>query len=321
MYHWKRYLDNMQRTGMDTVVLWHDHVPAAAAEIQTYARRSGIRLIWGFNWSWNHPICLNDEEDAAYWRDKVLRTIADEYAPLAPDGIYFQIGGTEVGQGCRQNCEVCRRAREGDGVGPLVVKFTGPIIEAIHRRHPNLEISAGMHLGGIHQSYKALAAFDPSVALMWEDLPGPGKRLEIPFAYRWVPETAPSPETLEMARAMCTLRGAREDVAFVLKGFYARWGGGDPMLLSEAELEAKWQGCRQRWRQAAESCQALLPEALKVLRIIAESPARRKTVLLLVEDGLWEYRREYAALLVAEAMKDPWREADEIIAAAKAQQP
>lgn len=65
IYHWTRYLDNMQSTGMDTVVLWHYHAPANAMEIQEYAHALGIKVIWGFNWSWNSPVCLNSDEDQA----------------------------------------------------------------------------------------------------------------------------------------------------------------------------------------------------------------------------------------------------------------
>jgi len=59
-----------------------------------------------------------------------------------------------------------------------------------------------------------------------------------------------------------------------------------------------------------------LADALAVFRVIARSPARSKTVLLLVEHGLWEYRRYYPAMLIFEALRNPFREPGEVIAAA-----
>lgn len=307
----------MQLSGMDTVVLWHDRVPAKAMEIKTYAAARDIRVIWGFNWSWFTPVCLDSEEDACKWTGIVLRVLREEYMPLDPAGIYFQVGGTEFGGECRLNCPVCAKAAV-DGVGPLFVKFAGSIIKAIKREYPGLYISAGVHLGGVHQSYEALRALDPSVQIMWEDLPGPGKHIEVPFAYDWGPdESGLQPASLEMVRKMCALRGPNEDVAFVVKGFPCHWGGQDPLLLDEFDLKALATIHQGVWDAAAQYCEKKLLEALEVFRVIADSPARSKTVVLLVEHGLWELRREYAAVLINEALCDPYREPQEVIAAAR----
>ena len=317
VYNWKRYLGHMQASGMDTVVLWHDHVPANAREIKAYAADRGIRVLWGFNWSWNSPVCLDSADDARHWSDRVLEILRTQYAPLDPDGICFQVGGTEFGGKCRRDCCVCAKAAR-DGVGPLFLKFTGAIIEAARREFPNLYLSAGVHLGGVHRSFEVLRSLDPSVNIMWEDLPGPQEHIEIPFAYDWDdPEAALTPKTIEMVETMGALRGSLEDVAFVIKGFPCHWGGHDPMLLEEFDLKALAAVYQPKWDQANVYCEKHLPEALAVFRAIAFGPARRKTVLLLVEHGLWELRREYAAILMAEALRNPFREPDEIIVRAR----
>ncbi|MFA5863943.1 MAG: hypothetical protein WC975_04565 [Phycisphaerae bacterium] len=313
VFNWKRYLDHMRLSGMDSVVLWHQKVPFDARTIQDYAHQLGIRVLWGFNWSWNSPVCLNSEHDAAEWRDKVLKIVNDEYAPLSPDGICFQVGGTEFGGSCRLNCPTCQQAGK-DGVGPLFVKFAGHIIEAVKKVYPDLYVSAGIHLGGVHKSFETLKTFDPSINLMWEDLPGPGRHIEVPFAYEWdTDDTAVTPTTLDMVKRMCELRGEQEDVAFVIKGFPCHWGGHDPMLLEEFDLKALATVYQNKWDQASLYCEKRLSDALTVFRIIAQSPAQNKTVLLLVEHGLWEYKRYYPAMLIVEALLDPFREPNEII--------
>jgi len=318
VYNWKRYLDNMHAIGMDTVVLWHtDKAPRNAADIQDYARELGISVIWGFNWSWNSPICLNSETDSSHWRDLVTGLIREHYAPLSPDGICFQVGGTEYNTYCRLDCEVCREAYK-NGVGPLFIKFAGPIMDAVRSEWPDLKLFANLHLGAVHQSYEALKVLDPSINIMWEDLPGPNLHMEAPFAYDWTADDTNIQEsTLEMVRRMCELRGEAEDVAFIVKGFPNHWGGEDPMLLEEFDLKALAAVYEQKWELAADYCERKLDQALKVFRIIAESSARVKTVLLLVEHGLWEYQRYYAAELITEALRDPFREVKEVIASVR----
>jgi hypothetical protein len=153
---------------------------------------------------------------------------------------------------------------------------------------------------------------------MWEDLPGPGWRIEVPFAYEWdKPGADLTDYTRDMVRRMCSLRGAEEDVAFIVKGFPCHWGGDDPMLLEDFDLRALAGVYQHKWDRAAAFCQEKLPQALDVFRLIASSPARRKTVLLLVEHGLWELKRYYPAVLIAEALRDPFREPGEIIRLAR----
>jgi hypothetical protein len=119
---------------------------------------------------------------------------------------------------------------------------------------------------------------------------------------------------------MCELRGTDEDVAFIVKGFPCYWGGADPMLLPDFDLQALSTVFQNKWKDAERYCEKRLADALKVFRIIAESPAKKKTVLMLVEHGLWEYRRYYPAVLMADAIRNPFREPDEIIRTVRAMQ-
>lgn len=317
VYNWKKYLNNMKRTGMDTVVLWHNQVPANGRAIQQYADKIGISILWGFNWSWASPVCLNSPDDAELWKAKVLDILKYEYEPIGAKRIVFQTGGTEAGGSCRLNCPVCKKAAV-EGVGPIYVKFVNTIMSAVKATYPDLEVCANLHLGGVHKSFEALKVFDPSVQIMWEDIPGPNQHSEAPFAYEWAsPKTRLKPTTVEMVKRMCELRGKDEDVSFVIKGFPCWCIAYDPMLLDDGDLKVLNAEIEPRWNEATKYCEEHLDEALEIFRVIANSPARRKSVVLLVEKGLWEYKRHYAALLIAEALKDPFREPKQVIEIAK----
>lgn len=319
IYNWKKFLDNMHRTGMDTLAVWHDGAPARARDIQAYADNLGIETQWGFSWSWPAPICLNSVDDAELWKAKVLDVLKYEYVPFGARRIFFQTAGTEAGVSCRLNCPVCQKAAT-EGVGPIYAKFAGSIIRAVQETYPHLQICANLHLGGVHKSYPALRAFPSSVQMMWEDLPGPKSHSETPFSYQWQsPETRLTEHTRQMVKALCELRGKDEDVAFVVKGFPCRCIAYDPMLLDDIELKVLSDAVEPIWNESAKYCEAHLDEALEIFRIIANAPARRKSVVLLIENGLWEFKRQYAALLTAEALKNPFREPGEVIKVAKAQ--
>lgn len=301
---------------MDTAVFWHtDKPPRAAAEIQQYSREHGIRMLWGFNWSWNSPVCLNNRDDAEKWTAIVTDLIDNHYAPLNPDGIVFQVGGTELTSKCRLDCEVCRHAY-ATGIGPLYVKFAGHIMKAVQEKHPKLKLYANIHAGATQNSYTALSVLDPAINIMWEDIPGPGWNIRIPFAYDWDPESNDlDAATMQMVRKTGSLRGSQEDVAYILKGFPAHWGGEDPMLMEEFELDLLNLHRQPQWDVAAGYVERKLDQALRVLRAIADAPARQKTVLMLVECGLWELKRRYPIELLVEACKNPYREPEEVIAA------
>ena len=87
------------------------------------------------------------------------------------------------------------------------------------------------------------------------------------------------------------------------------------MLMEEFELELLNQHRQPHWDAASGYVERKLDQALRVLRVIADSPARQKTVLMLVECGLWELRRRYPIELLVEGCKNPYREPEEVIAA------
>ncbi len=72
-----------------------------------------------------------------------------------------------------------------------------------------------------------------------------------------------------------------------------------------------------KWDAASGYCEKCLNDALEVFRIIANPAAKSKMVLLLVEHGLWKYKRYYPAVLITEAIKNPFRDPVDIMRCAR----
>ena len=49
-----------------------------------------------------------------------------------------------------------------------------------------------------------------------------------------------------------------------------------------------------------------------MLKQMAQSPAKRKAVTMLMEDGMWETRPWYPVCLAAEAMWDPYQKPEDL---------
>ena len=308
IYDYRGYLDHMSEWKMNLLVVWNRVVPTNAREVITYAHHRGIRVVWGYSWAWEHQVCPSNKAQRQEWKERVLATYRSQYAPLHPDGIYFQVF-TEA-QLCR--CPACRRKTEGQ----LVYEWCQPIIEALLKENPSLWVQAGLHyLPDMGESYSALARLDPRVAIIWEDLGA------FPFTYEPT-ETTGSKQANELVTTLGRIRSGREDFGLVVKGFYnGLWGPSqsEPMgvtgaaeprrLAQDEELVATWARRERAWR-------ANLPMYLATVRTMAQSPARGKTLLALVENGLWEARQWLPVVLFAEGAWNPDRPAKELISQA-----
>jgi hypothetical protein len=121
-----------------------------------------------------------------------------------------------------------------------------------------------------------------------------------------------NPKALDICPKLNALRGTGEDVGYIFKGFAAEMGGGGPQLIRDEEALKKLTaehpadpGNEEGWRQN-------LSYGLQVLRGMAESPAKRKAVTMLMENGMWETRPWYPVCLTAEAMWDPHRKPEDL---------
>jgi hypothetical protein len=146
-----------------------------------------------------------------------------------------------------------------------------------------------------------LKKVDPRLNIMYEDLGG------CPFAYE--SKKAGGKNDLDLCTELVSMRGKQEDVGYIFKGFYANAGGADPMLNKDENALRALADARRPFLASNETgWRDNLDQGLKVLKNLIESKAKRKSVTLLMEDGLWEIRPWYPVCLVAEAMWNPYRE-------------
>lgn len=298
------YLDHMSEWKMNTLIVWNNHAPTNARAFLRHAHSRGIDVIWGFSWCWGYNVNPSSEADRKAWKDRVLEIYRREYAPLHPDGIYFQTfteGGLHGSPLLKQK-----------GEGEWFVEWVTPILQALWEISPDLWISCGVHFNpDMDDSYRALAAVDPHANILWEDVGS--------FPFAGSPAQARgAEETLKLARSLTGLRGAQEDVGFIVKGLYAGlWGATEPAPIGVSDPEVieamanerapQWRLVEAGWRRNGE-------HVLELARITAASKAKRTCIVGLVENGLWEARQWLPVVTLAESLWDPFRSLGELLA-------
>jgi len=309
IYNYERFLDQMARWKMNLVISWTDprHSTTFVA-FRDYAASRGITVVWGYGWGWDRWIDWSKPESIAAWEEKAVKIFEEQYAPLNPFGIYFQTSGTEGG---RLKPEDCKE----------VVEFVNRTSTRILEKHPKVRISFGLHFpygdASVRARFEAsLKDVDPRVNIMYEDLPGG------PFAYR---PAMLNKDVLTICSELASLRGDKEDIGYVYKGFFhlglQGWVDEEPkeepkLIRDEAKLQAKADSRESKWAEQEAGWIKTFerdPTALDVLKNLVESKAKRKSVTLLVENGLWEVRAWYPVCLLAEAMWNPYREKQQLL--------
>ncbi len=309
IYNYEAYLDNMARWKMNTLVVWHRFPPANGRALIDYARSRGIQMVWGYTWGWGMPVCPSNPVERKQWQDFVLNTFEKYYAPIGAQGIYFQTftETSDKNRYCRFGADCPNGCREKTG-GQLFVDWVNPMIEAVLAKHPDLWIACGVHASALHESLKDVAKIDKRANLMWEDVGA------FPFAYSPTQVEAKTfQETTKFAYELATLRGADEDVAFVFKGMSASWGGFDAMLQDSITLEKLAEQRVPLWKEVEKGWRENLAYELQVARLVCDLPIKQKSILGLVEDGLWESRQWFAVAAFAESIWNPHTSSEDII--------
>ena len=77
-YH--RFIDNMVRLRMNTLIIWNDIPPLNSPEIIDFAHSRGISIIFGFHWGWGLPdLQLQNPEDRRKIKNSVLNNYTKNY--------------------------------------------------------------------------------------------------------------------------------------------------------------------------------------------------------------------------------------------------
>lgn len=307
VYDWRRYIDNMSRWKMNTLVLWNDHCPVNAAEIVSYAHSRGVKVVWGYSWGWGEEVDPTSGEETAKWARRALEQYRDGYALTGCDGIYFQ-AFTET-----NDTEL-----RGHTIAELAVRWVNAIAERLLEEFPELWILFGLHATSIKDDYPVLSQVNRNIAIVWEDIGGPPP----PFPYAYEPgAVAGVQEALAYTSRIARLRGAEERTGIVVKGMtnldwetfkhqpgrlvLGEWPQ-DYVERRSQEKTARWRVVELEWRRS-------LPYLLDAVRAIAEARPLQSCVLGLVEDGMWEARMWLPVALLAEGTWNPRRAPDELV--------
>jgi hypothetical protein len=309
IYNYEAYLDNMARWKMNTLTVWHRFPPANGKALAEYARRRGIDVVWGYTWGWGMPVCPSSPVERAQWKEFVLKMFDEHYAPIGAKGVYFQTftETSDKNRFCRYGGN-CPNGCRDKSAGELLVGWVNPIIEALLAKHPDVWIACGVHASALRESLADIAKIDRRANLMWEDVGS------FPFAYSpGQVEMGEFQSTTDFSYRLATLRGSDEDIAFVFKGMFAAWGGFDAMLQEKNILEKLTEQRVPTWREVEVGWKQNLGYELQIGRMLSTLNVRRKSIMGLVEDGLWESRQWFAVAAFAESIWNPHVEADELI--------
>jgi len=327
IYDYLRYLDNMARLRMNTLVVWWDQPPVNAREIIDYAHRRGIGVIAGFPWGWGLTgLELGRPDDRRQITDSVLRHYDRHYAHLSVDGLYFQTL-TEVYETRTGGMSIAAAARE------LVNETADPLLT----RRPGLPIYFGLHATSIASDARDLAALDGRVEIMWEDAGG--------IPYQYTPTLDPAKEhmrsywsgqwaaplqagqtleqcTMDYSRQLAEIRPGHE-FAMVPKGWTCiRWDADfehhGPMIMGRRRrswIANRLRERQPRWDQVNALWTRHLGLAAEFYRRMLDG-GRPLSVAALFEDGLLEETIQPSQAILAQTLWNPHRSDADILQAA-----
>jgi hypothetical protein len=325
IYDYRRFLDNMSRLKMNTLVVWNDCPPVNARELVDYAHCRGIRVYWGFHWGWGTDLDLGKSGDIAKIRDTVLRIFAEQYQPLNPDGIYFQTltehHDTTVG---------------GRPLGELLTNMTNDIAGALLKQTPGLGIYFGLHATSIEHNYAPLAGLDPRVEIMWENAG------VIPYLYdpvitekeiarraQMYPRGVDTVEkTVDYSIKLASLRPGNE-FAMVAKGWTSidwpsEFEHHDSFILGESSrsfVRDRLAKKSDRWKFVNDLWSKNYPVARRFYESVRNSTRAPMAVTGLVEDGMLEEQIPESVAIFGETLWNPLRSDADIREAARRRVP
>ncbi|HHY99014.1 MAG TPA: hypothetical protein GX509_09785 [Firmicutes bacterium] len=307
IYDYKRYLDHLSHWKMNMVVIWNDFVPLNARQIIEYAHERGIKVIWGYSWSWGEEVDPTKSEELEKWTARVMEKYETEVRDTRCDGIYFQIF-TET-----DDMTIGSRP-----IAELAADWVNHIGRELFRKYPDILVQFGVHATSIRENYVKLGAIDERIDLVWENIGTPGPV----FPYSYEPNVIEGYESaVDYTSRVARLRGEKEKVGIVIKGMtnldWANFehqpgqfilGEDDPEFIARRAEEKM-----PRWRYVEVGWRKNFRCVLETIRAIAEAKPARSTVLGLVEDGVWEEKMWLPVALLAEAMWNPYALSGELL--------
>ena len=304
IYDYRRFIDNMARLRMNSIIVWNDCPPANCAEFISYARARGIGVILAFHWGWGTNLDIARQKDHLTIKRDVLRKYSKEYAHLDIDGIYFQT-----------QTEHDQTSLGGRSTASLACSLVNLVSAALLEKKPDLKIYFGLHATSILDTYQDLAALDERVTIAWEDCG------VMPFSYDPLTElpadnatkgARTAEETLAYCKRLASLRPGGL-FAMVPKGWTCLdWRGEfehhGSFILGERDREftrARLASRQTRWDYVNGLWSADYPKAQRFYREMLDVTDGNIAAWGLVEDGIFEEAIQPSVALFANMLWDP----------------
>jgi hypothetical protein len=307
IHDYRRFIDNMVRLKMNTLIVWNDFPPLNFAQIAGYAHARGVKIILGFHWGWGIPgLVVTNPEHQHLIKQTVLEKYQAYYQNLDLDGIYFQT-----------ITEHNDTLIDGQSVAEAACHMVNDVSAALYQLKPDLLIYFGLHATSIRERYPDLVGLDPRVTIIWEDAGG------IPYTY--IPDEGAADKTNESilySKKLATFRPGTE-FALVPKGWSAlRWESEfehhGQYILGEQDHEFNRRRLAERqpyWDRVNALWFRFYPLAARFYREIYDctTPPPSITAAGLVEDGYFEEAVQPSVALFAETIWNPFRSDVELL--------
>lgn len=299
IYDYKRYIDNMVKLKMNTIIIWNDFIPVNHREVIDYAHENGVKVIFGYQWGWgaNRDEIIDLLKNREGLQEQIVTEYKKTYMDLNIDGIYFQTY-TEM-----QEEEV-----DGITIADAAVDLVNNTAKEILELTPDLKLQFGLHATSVKNKLDVIAKVDKRVSIVWEDCGA--------FPYEYLPQnTDDFDKTIEFTDKIRELRDAEFGV--VLKGFtYLDWfrfeHQTDEFILGKNNAEF----IKQRADNMHEVWKHIQAYWIKNANLVQETMRHfndKTMVTALLEDGCFEDRIPYPAAIFAELMWDCERNLNEIM--------
>ena len=292
IYDFRKYIDNMVKLKMNTLIMWNDFAPLNAREIVAYAHDCGIKVFFGFAWCWDTDCRRFSMETILDNAEDVVQVYDTQYADVGADGIYFQ-SFTELNQD----------AIDGVLIADAVTRFVNYTSAKLFAKYPNLELQFGLHSTSVREKLEYIAATDPRIRIVWENCG------TFPFVdYECDPEEFE--KTKEFVGKIGALRGENDKFGVVTKGFTGLdWGkfvhADSPVLIGQGSkgfIANRVTRKSKIWRMAQAFWITHAPQAQEMVRTLAEAKKGDLVLCTLVEDGVFEENVPFAVALYAQMM-------------------
>lgn len=296
IYDYKRFLDNMARLKLNSIVMWNDFLPFNIKEIIDYAHILGIKIILGYSWGWDQGCKDISLSTLSGMEKKIFEKHKREYSGLDIDGIYFQTV-----------TELSDEYIEGVLVADAVTSFVNRTCDLFYNEYPDLLIEFGLHATSVKNRLSIIKNVDKRVRIVWEDLGS------MPFSYS-AHAIDNYETTLELVKETATLRGEDDNYGVVPKSLtFLDWstfvhpkGAQNIGVSTEYVRENRIIRKRRAWRKSVAGWLKNGELAQRAIAELCKIKGGSFSVNALLEDGMFEEQIMYPIALLSEILWNPF---------------